>query len=370
MRYRKLVDRFKPYEWELSNRELSLRYGVPEEKIVRMDLNTVPYLPAKWLEILQQRLPRIPVNLYPDTSYRELRELLGEYAGVGLDQLVVTAGADEAIDLTAKLLIDPGSQAIASTPTYSFFRIPVELMGGRVVEVPRISPGFRDNLNGILEKISKETRLIFLCHPNNPTGTPVEPEVVDRLLRENVAVVIDETYYEFLGRSYVGLTKENDNLIIIRSFSKGFGLAGARVGYMIASEHTAMLLNKLRPPNSVGVISLELAKIALENRETAEKVVRKVIDEREKLRGKLQKIPGITVYPSKANFLLIRFNRMDADKIHEALLRRGYVVRNLSSVPGLENCLRITISTPENNKGFLNAFTDVLRGNSNPYPSD
>ncbi len=360
MRYRKLVDGFRPYEWELSNRELSARYGVPEEKIVRMDLNTVPYLPVKWLEILQQRLLEIPINLYPDTSYRELRELLGEYAGVDLEQLVVTAGADEAIDLTAKLLIDPGSKAIASTPTYSFFRIPVELMGGRVVEVPRISPGFKDDLSGILEKIDAETRLVFLCHPNNPTGTPVEPEIVDRLLKEDVTLVIDETYYEFLGRSYASLTKGNDNLIIIRSFSKGFGLAGARVGYMIASEHTAMLLNKLRPPNSVGVISLELAKIALENKDAAEKVVGKIIEERERVRRKLEKIPGITVYPSEANFLLIRFDEEDAGKVHEALLRRGYVVRNLSSIPGLENCLRITISTPENNEGFLDAFIDVL----------
>ena len=360
MRVRELLISFKPYQWEISSEELSRLYGIPVDRIVRMDLNTLPYMPLKWMRALERRLESLPINLYPSPDYTELREAIADYAGVEAERVVVTAGADEALDMVAKLLIDPGSEAVVSAPTYSFFRVPVELMGGRVVEVPRLRPGFEDDLEGLIGAVGEKTRLIFLCSPNNPTGNPLEAGTLEALLEADAAVVVDETYYEFWGKGFAQLTREHENLIIVRSLSKGFGLAGARVGYIIASEHTAALFNKVRPPNSVGMISVELAKIALRDRRTVEELVARVIKEREKLREELSRIPGVEVYPSAANFLLVRILEKDVRKVHEKLLRMGYVVRDVSSTPGLERCLRITISTPENNKGFLEAFKEAL----------
>lgn len=362
MRIRELFQRFKPYGWETPSWEIAERFNLKPSQIVRMDLNTSPYLPEKWVNTLQRRLPRLKLNLYPDTTYRALREAISGYAGVGTRNIVVSNGGDEGIEIVVKAFIDPGTEAIISSPSYEYFRVAVELAGGRVREVSR-GKGFADNVDGILSAINQKTRLILLCSPNNPTGNSLEYNGLVKILEEvgDMAVVVDEAYYEYSGKTFVELTESFSNLIIIRTLSKAFSLAGARVGYLMAAEETVKLLNMVRPPNSLSIPSMEMAMIALRDWRTAVRNASRIVKERERVRELLASLPGVQVYPSDANFLLFHLTRHDPDTLHRKLMEKGIVIRNLNHVPGLQGHLRVTISLPQHNDRFLKLTQRILR---------
>jgi histidinol-phosphate aminotransferase len=216
-------------------------------------------------------------------------------------------------------------------------------------------------VESILSSINSQTRLIFLCSPNNPTGNITPIEWIEKICRESdVAVVVDEAYYEFAGKTAASLVEKYGNLMIVRTLSKAFGLAGARIGYIIASSETVKLLNKARPPNSLGVINIELGVLALKRRKYMHELVKLINSERQRLFEKLSKLDGIRVYPSEANFLLIKFIDSPADKVYEHLLKEGIVVRNLVASPHTTGCLRVTIGTRRQNQRFLNALLGII----------
>ena len=360
MRLRGILEGFKPYEWESSTLDIAKKFGLDPDKILRFDTNTMPFHPERLLKILNQKLLNLRVNEYPEPSYLELREALAEYLGRSVDEITVTAGCDEALDILSKVFIDPKTKVLVSTPTYAMYRVVVEAMGGKIVNIQR-KPDFSDDVEKIVEAVDDKTRIIFLCNPNNPTANPTSEETVLRLLKEtDCAVVVDESYFEFYGKSFVNLIDKYENLIILRTFSKAFSLAGARVGYMVANRKTIDILNIMRPPNSLTVISLALAKIALENLEWVKENVKKVIEEREKLIEDLKKIDGVHVYPSVTNFLLVRFVKGDVNHIHRKLLEKGIITRNVGSHPMLENCLRITVRKREENMVLVENLERIL----------
>ncbi len=328
------------------------------KEIVRFDTNTSPWRPEPWLSSLAEVLSSLEVNNYPDTSYRSLRKLLAEYNSVDEDELVVTNGADEALDIVSKVFVEPGSRIVLSTPTYSVFRIVGDVMGGKAIYVPR-REGFGDDVNSLVDA-SSGASLVFLCSPNNPTGNLVETECVHRLLDgTSVPIAVDEAYYEFCGKTFKEMATENSRLMVVRTLSKAFSLAGARVGYIIASKSTVRLLNKVRPPNSLSVISLVLAEIALKDRDKMKELVSEILSAREALVSSLNRLRGMTVFPSEANFLLVRFDG-DANRIHRGLLNKGLVTRNLSSVKGLGGCLRFTVLTPQLNAKLVEALRSLI----------
>lgn len=350
MKPREILENFKPYEWEPPVEEVAKKFGLNPDKILRFDTNTMPFQPIKLLEKLNQKLLNLRVNEYPETSYLELREALAEYLGRSKDEITVTAGCDEALDVLVKVFIDPNTKVLVSAPTYAMYRVVVEAMGGKIINILR-KPDFSDDVEKILKTVDDKTKLIFLCNPNNPTANPTSEKTVLQLLEEtDCAIVVDESYVEFYGKSFVNLVDKYENLIILRTFSKAFSLAGIRVGYIVANKKTINLLNLMRPPNSLTVISLVLAKIALENLDWVKENVKKIVDEREKLAKVLSKIDGVYVYPSTTNFLLVKFVKEDANRIHQELLRNGIITRNVSGKPMLENCLRITVRKPEENR--------------------
>ncbi|MEM4297653.1 MAG: histidinol-phosphate transaminase [Nitrososphaerota archaeon] len=359
MKVRAFLNAFQPYEWEPSNEQLAASLGLRLEQIHRFDTNTSPFRPVKWLEELAKLLPRLNVNEYPDPSYSKVRGLLAEYVGVDVDQILLANGGDEALDIIVRAFIDPGTKALISTPTYSLFKILVEVMGGEALSVPR-RRNFTDDVDAIISHIGDETRLIFLCSPNNPTGNIVKREDVLRILEEpGCTVVIDEAYYEFSGKTLADLTSRYENLIVIRTFSKAFSLAGVRLGYIVASQKTTRLLNKLRPPNSVGIISLALAEIALKDLDTMRGYVDNILKERDRCVRFLQKLKNVVVYPSEANFLLLRFLNLKGERAHRLLLERGLVTRDFSKVPGLEGCIRFSPARPEENDMLLQAIAEI-----------
>jgi histidinol-phosphate aminotransferase len=177
------------------------------------------------------------------------------------------------------------------------------------------------------------------------------------LVKESDSLVaVDEAYQEFAGRSVIDLTDKYDNLVVVRTFSKAFSMAGVRVGYLVASEATVRELNKVRPPNSLSVISLALAESALKDTAEMRKNVSRIVEERERCFKKLSKIRGIVPYPSEANFILFRVLGVDANLIHARLMEKGFVLRNLAEVPGIRNTLRVTTSTPRVNDEFIEAL--------------
>lgn len=360
MLIREMLRSFEPYEWEPSSEEIAERVGLSPSRIIRLDTNTSPIPPAGVLRSAARLLPRLPVNQYPDTSYRALREALSSYTGCPPGSIIPTNGADEAIDIITRVLLEKGYAALASTPTYSYFRIATELQGGRYIRVPR-REGFGDDVDALLSSIDRDVRLIFLCSPNNPTGNTTPPSLVEKICRETEAgVVVDEAYYEYSGSTVSDLLSKHPNLMVVRTLSKAFSFAGLRIGYILAAEETVRVLNMARPPNSLGVINIEVAKIALRRRGYMRRIVGLIKKERELLRRALERIDGIRVYPSEANFLLVEFGDRDAHRVYEELLERGIVVRDLSQNAGTRNCLRITVGTPQQNRRLIKSLGEVL----------
>jgi histidinol-phosphate aminotransferase len=357
------IENLTPYQWELSTEDIASLTQLPPKEIRRMDTNTSPFLPAKSIQKLRLKLESLDINEYPDTSYATLRKSLSNYCKFASDHFVVTNGADEALDIISKVMLNPNDEAIIPTPSYSMFRVVTEISGARVVNVPR--KNFDLDLEGIRKRINERTKILFLCSPNNPTGDSIPIEDLRGLLdlcRDRVMVVVDEAYFEYSGHSFARLTRKHDNLVIVRTFSKAFAMAGVRVGYTISSTSTAKILNKVRPPNSLTNISLALAQSALEDMGSMKRNVATIITEKERFAKQLAQAKGVKVFPSDANFVLVKLRSADiSERIHGSLMKRGFVIRDFSQVPGIEGCLRITVNKPRVNKEFLDVFIDLVR---------
>jgi len=359
-RVRDIIRSFEPYQWEPSNEEIASKFGLRPEQIVRFDTNSSPYVPVEWLSKLSGILLDIGINDYPESSYKAFREAISRYVGTDIEKITVTNGADEALDIVAKAFIERGTSILISAPTYSMYRVVSEIMNGRVMNVLRL-PDFRDNVEGLLKVSAREGGVIFLCSPNNPTGNTTSRADIIRLLDESrCLVVVDESYFEFSGKTFLDLTDKYDNLVIVRTFSKGFSMAGVRVGYIIAYESTVSYLNRVRPPNSISVISLSLAEIALNNIPLMKGYVDKIVRERERFIKRLSELKGVHLYPTEANFVLIRLTETKSSDVSNDLLRRGIVVRDVCGLPMLENCLRFSVRTQSDDDRLLEALEEVL----------
>lgn len=361
MNARKFFKSFEPYEWETSSLEIALKTGLNVEQIIRFDTNASPVIPTNWLSNLSSKLEDVKINDYPDTSYLSLRKALSKYVNIDYNRIIVTNGADEGLDIIVKSFIDEGTNAVLSSPTYSYYKVITQIAGGNIISIPR-KENFLDDEEKLVKAAKKEdTRIIFLCSPNNPTGNSTKKETIIRLLEESDnLVVVDEAYSEFSGINNIDLTDKYDNLAVIRTFSKAFCLAGARVGYIISSRKTIDILNKVRPPNSVTSISLSLAEYGISDIEKVKDNIRSIIKERDKCKSYLEKISGVKVYPSETNFLLVEFDSFSVEQLYKLLLKRGLIVRNLSHTPGLEKCLRFNIRLPYQNEILLSTISEIL----------
>ena len=358
MKVRGLFDHFEEYGWETPSREIAARVGLPVGQIVRLDTNASPFRPSGALADLARAAEGLKVNQYPDTSYLDLREALSRYTGKGVERFVVTNGADEGLDIATKVLLDPGDEVVVPTPTYSMYRIAATIMGARVVSVER-RPDFGLDVERMLAAVGPRTRAIFLCNPNNPTGNLSPIEEVERLAGSGVAVVVDEAYFEYCGRSAIDLTDRLENVVVCRTLSKAFSMAGVRVGYLVAKDETTKVLNAVRPPNSLSVISLFLAQAALtDHREEMRRDVEATVGERGRLLRSLAEIEGVRTHPSETNFVL--FSVPEAEAVHSRLMSKGLVLRNLSRNRGTEGCLRATVATPEVNERLVAGLRDAV----------
>lgn len=350
---------FDAYGWETPSQEIAKKVGLKVGQIVRLDTNTSPFAPLAELRLLSKKAETLEVNQYPDTSYLDLRRGLSSYCGVGVDRFVVTNGADEGLDIICKTLLDNGDEVVVPVPTYSMFRVASEVMGARMVYVKRRPGDFSIGADDVLGAVTARTKIVFLCNPNSPTGNPTPIFEVEKIAKEaKAAVAVDEAYFEFWGQTAMGLTERYDNLVVCRTFSKAFSMAGVRVGYLVAKREAVDQLNLVRPPNSLTVASLMLAEAALRNLGEMRRNVKTIVAERKRVFKALQPLGAVRAYPAETNFILLRVRggAARAAELHQALMRKGFVLRSYSKPSGIGDCLRLTIGTRDQNDRFLAAL--------------
>ncbi len=308
-----------------------------------------------------KKVEGVELNRYPDPLADSLRSKLAKYTKVRSSQIIVGNGSDELIWLTLFAFVAADEEVIIIPPTFSMYRVFAELAGAKVKQVPLDSTFTLDPAK-VLATISAKTKVIFLCSPNNPTGQALPIKTVEKIVKQSKRIVIvDEAYIEFCPRRTVkSLLKKYPNLVILRTFSKAWGLAGLRVGYALSSPEVIEILAKVRAPYSVDTLSQKLATKALNKQKQMEVGVKKILSEREQLKNNLKRL-GLTVSPSDANFLLVRFPRgQAAAKIQQSLSKKfGIVVRDFDS-PQLKNCLRITVGTTVENQKLTVALKKLL----------
>lgn len=359
------------YSWEATSEQVAARYGVPVAEVARFDLNTSPTPPELAARILAGGAFETPLSEYPPSDYRRLVEAAAARYGVGTDQLLVGAGADEVLDLCAKAFIAPGGAAVVPAPTYAMYAILTEQRGGRVIVVPRgpATEGYALDTEAV-RAAAREATLVWLCSPNNPTGLAEPDGAIARLLaglrddartdgRPDPAVVLDEAYAEFVGQSVVGLRSSYPRLVVVRTISKAYALAGLRVGFAVAERETLAGIEPYRPPGSVSTISVTVATEALRDATVLEANLARVAVERERLAGALT-AAGWRVGPSVTNFLLVDFgSRARSASVAEALLRRGLVPRTFGRRHPLADHLRITVRSPEEDDRLIEAAQTI-----------
>lgn len=348
---RQVLD-LEPYSWEESTAEIAARHGLRPEEVIRFDLNTSPFTLPGWDAAMEAARLTAHPNEYFDTGYSELSRLLGDYRGVAPDQLVIGAGADEILDIVCKTFLDNGDAVVIPAPTYSMYAICARQLGAVVRAVP-LGPNFTLDIDALVAA-ARDAKLIFYCNPNSPTGNAAPPNDLERLLTAAPClVVLDEAYAEFAGWSALPLLARYPNLIVVGTLSKAFALAGMRLGYGVARPEVVALLNRVRPPNSVSVVTAQVAAAALRDVPAMHDQVATLLAAREPFAAELR-AAGARVYPSATNFLLTDWgNPAAAQAIYDRLERHGLVVRNYARHPLLPGHLRITVRTPEQNARLL-----------------
>jgi len=328
---------------------------------IKLSSNELPYDLPDWLKKrIQEELAKIPFNRYPDPYATKLREVLAELWGVKPENLVLGNGSDELIHLLALAVGEPYEGVAYPVPTFPMYRVVADALGRPVYEVP-LKKDLDLDAEGF-EKVLDQYRpaLMFISYPNNPTGNLFDRQTLNRLRKKVSLMVSDEAYYDFSGETFLKEALDpSQNVAVLRTLSK-VGLASLRVGALVADEAIVKEIFKVKLPFNVTYPSQVAAKVVLtEGLDFIRWAVSRVVDERERLVKELQRMRGVKVYPSKANFFLFK-TPFDADELHSALLKRGVLIRNVSHLPGLEGCLRVNVGKPEENEAFLNALGGAL----------
>jgi histidinol-phosphate aminotransferase len=293
-------------------------------------------------------------NRYPDPLQFEVKKRLSEIKGVPPRNIFLGNGSDEAIDILFRSFCNPGvDNVILVPPTYGMYLVSANINDIAVKNVP-LTEEFQLNLDGIAEAIDNNTKLIFICSPNNPTGNSIDRADVETLLANfSGIVVVDEAYINFSRqKTFIQELTEYANLVVLQTLSKAWGLAGLRVGMAFASEEIIEVMNKVKPPYNVNEASQQLALQALANVDLVNLWIKETLQQRDLLVLSLKDFDFVVdIYPSDANFILVKTT--DANGIYNFLVKQGIIVRNRSKVELCEGCLRITVGTPDENNILL-----------------
>lgn len=297
-------------------------------------------------------------NRYPDPLQLNVKSKISILKKIPAENIFLGNGSDEAIDILYRAFCVPGKDnAVVCPPTYGMYEISANINNIEIIKTPLVAETFQLDTTSILNAITANTKLIFVCCPNNPTGNGVKWDDIQTILESfNGIVVVDEAYIDFASYGSLIHQLENyKNLVILQTFSKGWGLAGLRVGMAFASKEIITIFNKIKPPYNINIVSQQLLLEALNNKPQIDEWVKEIIQQRKNLSEELTKFSFVkTIYTSEANFILVKIE--NAKKLYEFLITEKIIVRDRSNITLCDNCLRITIGTKEENNKLLNTL--------------
>ncbi|MEE4302851.1 MAG: histidinol-phosphate transaminase [Wenzhouxiangella sp.] len=347
--------------------ELEREYGVTDS--IKLASNENP-LGASPMAIEAARAELDDVWLYPDANGFHLKQALAKKHGVPVEAITLGNGSNDVLVFLAQAFLQPGLEAVFSQYAFAVYPIATQMVGATANIAPALPADHATmplghDLRGLFHRVGNDTRLVFVANPNNPTGTWLSGERLKDFvgsLPPHVICVVDEAYTEYAESDTLGdastWLEEFPNLVVTRTFSKAYGLAGLRVGYALSNPGIADMLNRVRPAFNVNAPALAAARAALDDHEFIDETRRVNSEGMRQLSEGFEKL-GLTVVPSAANFLLVGFNRPGAE-LNEALLKRGVIVRPVGNY-GLDNYLRITIGTRKQNERLLAALSEILK---------
>ena len=365
MKPRQIVDEMDSYVPGRSQDEIAQEFNLKKDEIIKLGSNENPWGPSpKAMEAIKKEIPSI--NRYPESQLKELVSEMARYSGVEDSQVIVGGdGADEIIDVLAKTFIDEGDEFIVPLPSYMYYEYLLQQYGARPVYAKWDLDKNELDVDSIFEAIGERTKMIFLCSPNNPTGTLIQKDVLADIASKNpdILVVVDEAYFEYSEVTNKDLINEFNNIFIIRTMSKVLGLAGMRIGYGLACSEIIEYMHRIKPVFSLTRLSFVATLNTFRDTEYIEESIRKGIESRQYLYDELSKIDSLNVFPSKSNFMLIgiRDTGFTASQLALELMKRGIIVRDCTSFKGLdEYWIRISICTLEEDKKFIDIIKEVL----------
>ena len=298
-----------------------------------------------------------PLNRYPDPRQRKLRNILSEMKSVPPESIFLGNGSDEAIDILIRAFCEPGEDNIVSIdPTYGMYEVAAAINGVEYRKAP-LGKDFSLDPGQIERRLDRNTKIVFLCSPNNPTGNTFgKSELHDLVRRFKGIIIIDEAYIDFSsGQGFLDEIKNQSALVVLQTLSKGWGRAGIRLGMAFASKEIIDVMNKIKPPYNINSLTIREAAKTLGRADEIKNHVKEIISGREWLREKLSELEAVKkIFPSDANFLLLKVD--NADAMYEYLRNKNIIVRNRSRVRDCENCLRITVGTPGENEQLIGAL--------------
>ena len=355
---KKKLKKIVPYRPGKPIEELAKEYGV--KKIIKLASNESPLSPsAAVTEAIKKEIQNI--NLYPEGSGPKLRSAIADYWKMKPENIILGNGSNEIIEFIIHAFLNEKEQVISAWPSFLVYFLAVEALCGEIIEVPL--KYYHYDLEAILKKITDKTKLIFIASPNNPTGTSVDKDSLDSFMKKvpkNIIIVFDEAYAEFADpKVYPDTTKyvkDGKPVIVLRTFSKIYGLAGLRIGYGIAQEEAITLLNKVRQPFNVSRIAQVAALAALGDNEYRCHILNMVNEGKRYLYNEFYKMELFYV-PSDANFVLVNIG--DSKKIFNKLLKKGVIVREMTEYD-LPEFIRVTVGTMHQNRIFIKALKEVL----------
>ncbi|WP_375581224.1 histidinol-phosphate transaminase [Marivirga tractuosa] len=299
-------------------------------------------------------------NRYPDPLQKDIKNQLSEIKGIASENIFLGNGSDEAIDLLFRVFCKAEeSNVITCPPTYGMYKVSAAIHNVENIEIS-LRDDFQLDVEAILNAANEESKMLFICSPNNPTGNSLRKDSIQNLLEKfKGVVVIDEAYIDFSAqKSWMHQLKIYPNLVVLQTLSKAWGLASARLGMAFANQDLIKILNKVKPPYNISGPSQKLVSDSLKNKEGFNKQIKLILAERDKLNQELQDVPGIKkVYASDANFILVKLN--EAKSIYQKLIEKGIVVRDRSNVKLCDDCLRITVGTELENKKLISALAKI-----------
>ena len=333
----------------------------PAAGLVKLDAMENPYvLPPELQRALAERLAAVAINRYPAPSYAGLKRLVREKLGVPAGaEVLLGNGSDELITMMSVATAKPGATVVAPAPSFFMYDLSTRLAGSTYVPVP-LAADLSLDLPAMLAAIAlHRPAIVWLAYPNNPTGNCFERADVEALLAAAPGlVVLDEAYQPFALDTWMDALPRHDNLVVMRTVSK-LGLAGIRIGYMAAAPHWIAEFDKVRPPYNVSVLDEAAAEFALEHLDVLLAQAARLREDRGTLAAALAAIPGVAVFPSRANFLLVRV--ADSAATAAGMRARGVLIKDVSRMhPLLAGCLRLTVGTPAENAAMLDALRGAL----------